>query len=98
MATPQPSFQLGILPERKIDRRALAASYGFVVLVTFLLVNLGLLFPDRLQLKAYRVTELIPMPALEARAGTGQGEAVEVEDEAASSATGFRATEAGGSA
>ncbi|MGB9285340.1 MAG: energy transducer TonB [Candidatus Sulfotelmatobacter sp.] len=64
MATPQPSFQLGILPERKIDRRALAASYGFVVLFTFLLVNLGLLFPDRLQLKAYRVTELIPMPAL----------------------------------
>lgn len=64
MATPQPTFQLGILPERKIDRRALATSYGFVVLVTFLLVNLGLLFPDRLQLKAYRVTELIPMPAL----------------------------------
>ncbi|MGA8436601.1 MAG: energy transducer TonB [Candidatus Sulfotelmatobacter sp.] len=64
MATPQYSFQLGILPERKIDRRALAASYGFVVLVTFLLVNLGLIFPDRLQLKAYRVTELIPLPAM----------------------------------
>ena len=64
MATPQHSFQLGILPERKIDRRALATSYGFVVLVTFLLVNLGVLFPDRLPLKAYRVTELIPMPAL----------------------------------
>jgi TonB family protein len=64
MATPQYSFQLGILPERKIDRRALAASYGFVVLVTFLLVNLGLIFPDRLQLEAYRVTELIPLPAL----------------------------------
>jgi TonB family protein len=64
MATPQHSFQLGILPERKIDRRALATSYGFVILVTFLLVNLGVLSPDRLQLKAYRVTELIPMPAL----------------------------------
>jgi len=35
-----------------------------VVLVTFLLVNLGLIFPDRLQLKAYRVTELIPLPAM----------------------------------
>jgi TonB family protein len=64
MSSPQYSFQLGILPERKIDRRALAASYGFVVLVTFLLVNLGLVFPDRLQLKAYRVTELIPLPAM----------------------------------
>ncbi len=64
MAMPQHGFQLGILPERRIDRRALATSYSFVVLVTFLLVNLGLVFPDRLQLKAYRVTELIPMPAL----------------------------------
>ncbi len=64
MAMPQRGFQLGILPERKIDRRALATSYGFVVLVTFLLVNLGLIFPDRLQLKAYRVTELIPLPAM----------------------------------
>ena len=64
MATPQYSFQLGILPERKIDRRALATSYGLIVLATFLLVNLGLLFPERLQLKAYRVTDLIPLPAL----------------------------------
>jgi TonB family protein len=64
MATPQPSFQLGILPERKIDKRALAASYTFMVLLLLLLVNLGLLFPDRLQLKAYRVTELIPLPAM----------------------------------
>ena len=64
MATPQGNFQLGILPERKIDRRALAASYAFLVLVCLLLINLGLLFPDRLQLKQYRVTELIPLPAL----------------------------------
>jgi len=64
MATSQRGFQLGILPERKIDKRALAASYAFMVLVTFLLVNLGLVFPDRLQLKAYRVTELIPLPAM----------------------------------
>jgi TonB family protein len=63
-ALSEAGFQLGILPERKIDRRALAASYAFMVLVTFLLVNLGVIFPDRLQLKAYRVTELIPLPAL----------------------------------
>ncbi len=64
MAALQRNFQLGLLPERKIDRRALAASYGFVVLATLLLVNLGIIFPDRLQLKAYRVTELIPLPAM----------------------------------
>ena len=64
MATPQHSFQLGILPERKIDKRALAASYAFMVLLLLLLVNLGLLFPDKLQLKPYRVTELIPLPSM----------------------------------
>ena len=64
MSTSQQSFQLGILPERKIDKRALAASYAFLVVATLLLINLGLLFPDRLQLKAYRVTELIPLPAM----------------------------------
>lgn len=63
-ALSEKGFQLGILPERKIDRRALAASYAFMVLLTLLLVNLGMVFPDRLQLKQYRVTSLIPVPAL----------------------------------
>jgi TonB family protein len=61
---PEQGFQLGILPERQIDKRALATSYAFLVLLTLLLINLGLLFPDRIQLKAYRVTELIPLPAM----------------------------------
>jgi TonB family protein len=64
MATYQHGFQLGILPERKIDKRALVASYTFMVVVLLLLINLGILFPDRISLKQYRVTELIPMPSL----------------------------------
>ncbi len=64
MATYQHNFQLGILPERKIDRRALAASYAFVVLLAFLLVNMGILFPDRMSSSTYRVTSMIPLPAL----------------------------------
>ena len=64
MAASQQSFQLGILPERKIDRRALAASYAFMVLLLFLLVNLGTLFPDRMSYRQYRVTAIIPLPAL----------------------------------
>ena len=64
MGTSERGYQLGILPERKIDRRALAASYTIMVLLTFLLVNLGIIFPDRLALKQYHVTELIPLPAL----------------------------------
>jgi TonB family protein len=64
MATSQPGFQLGILPERKIDRRALLASYTLMVVGTLLLINLGVIFPDRIPLKQYRITSLIPMPAL----------------------------------
>ncbi|HVI07640.1 MAG TPA: energy transducer TonB [Candidatus Binatia bacterium] len=64
MATYQRGYQLGILPERKIDRRALVTSYTIMVLLLLLLINMGLLFPDKIQLKGYRVTELIPMPSL----------------------------------
>ena len=68
MAMPAQGFQLGILPERKIDKRALATSYAFMVLVLLLLVNLGVIFPDKLQPKQYRVTELIPLPSLKPEA------------------------------
>jgi TonB family protein len=64
MATYDHSFQLGILPERKIDRRALAASYAFIVLVTFVFINLGILFPESMPFRTYRVTSVIPVPAL----------------------------------
>src|SRR5258708_39124439 len=64
MALPERGFQLGILPERKIDKRALVTSYGLITLVLILLINLSLLLPEKLQLKQYHVTELIPMPAL----------------------------------
>src|ERR1035437_666378 len=57
-------FQLGLLPKRKIDKRALATSYGLVTLVVLILINLGLILPEKLQLTQYHVTELIPMPAL----------------------------------
>src|SRR5271169_4836334 len=64
MATYQRGFKLGILPERKIDKRALVASYTFMVVMLLLLINIGLLFPDRISLKQYHVTELIPLPSL----------------------------------
>jgi TonB family protein len=64
MGASERGYQLGILPERKIDRRALATSYTIMVLLMLLLINLSLIFPDHLSLKQYRVTELIPVPAL----------------------------------
>lgn len=57
-------FQLGLLPERKVNKRAMATSYGLVTLALLILINLSLLLPEKLQLTQYHVTELIPMPSL----------------------------------
>jgi TonB family protein len=56
-------FQLGLLPERKVDKRALATSYGLVSLLVLFVINIGLVLPETLRLKEYHVTELIPLPA-----------------------------------
>src|SRR5947208_9408040 len=59
------NFQLGLLPERKLNWRAMASSYGFVILLILLLINLGLIWPDRLQIaQKYQVMEIIPVPGL----------------------------------
>jgi TonB family protein len=57
-------FQLGLLPERKINKRAVATAYGIVALVLLIVINLGIFLPERLQLASYHVTEIIPMPSL----------------------------------
>ena len=63
MAMPDREFQLGLLPQRRIDKRALVTSYSLVALVLIIVINIGLLLPEKLQLKDYHVTELIPLPA-----------------------------------
>ena len=65
MATSPQAFQLGLLPEHKIDKRAVATGYTLLVLLLLLLIHIGLLFPDHIQLRQYRVTSLIPLPALQ---------------------------------
>ncbi len=65
MATPA-GFQLGLLPERKLNKRALAASYGFLIFLLIIMVNIGWIWPDGLDIRRqYHVTELIPMPGLQ---------------------------------
>jgi TonB family protein len=64
MATAYRGFQLGLLPERKINKRALATAYGLVTLVLLIVINLGLIIPEKLQMVQYHMTELIPMPSL----------------------------------
>jgi TonB family protein len=59
------SFELGLLPERKLNWRSFVTSYGFVVFMVLIVVNLGLIWPERLQLHRYYVTELIPLPSVQ---------------------------------
>lgn len=68
MATPT-NFKLGLLPEHRMDWRTLATSYGFEILIILLLINIGFIWPERLQLaQKYHVTEIIPMPSLQPKA------------------------------
>ncbi len=63
---PRSDFQLGLLPERHIDWRTLAASYGAIVLLLLLSISVGFLYPDQLRLRQnFTVTELVPRPDLE---------------------------------
>jgi TonB family protein len=57
-------FQLGLLPERKINKRAVATAYGIVAFLVLIAINLQLLMPEKLQLTQYHITEIIPMPSL----------------------------------
>jgi len=64
MATAYREFQLGLLPEPKVNKKAVATAYGIVALLLLILINVGLLMPEKLQLSQYHVTEIIPMPSL----------------------------------
>src|ERR1700692_766302 len=64
MATVYGGFQLGLLPERKINKRAMVTSYALVTLLLLIVINLGLILPEKLELRQYHVTEMIPMPSL----------------------------------
>ena len=64
MATAYRGFQLGLLPEPKVNKKAVATAYGIVALLLLIVINLELLMPQRLQLSQYHMTEIIPMPSL----------------------------------
>ncbi len=65
MSLPE-TMQLGLLPEKRLNWRALAASYGSLALLVLFLVLFGLVFPDRLLLSGrYEVTQLVTAPVSE---------------------------------
>src|ERR1700680_3100463 len=56
-------FELGLLPERKMDWRTLATSYGIEVLLILFILFVGLLWPQHIATRPkYSITELIPPP------------------------------------
>ncbi len=60
------SLQFALLPEGKVDRRALIVSYGSVLLLLFSLMIVGMIWPEHLQMRQrYELTELVPRPDLE---------------------------------
>jgi len=64
MATPD-KLEFGLLPERRMDWRTLATSYGIEAFFILLLLGAGFFFPDTLRLKQkFTVTELVPRPDL----------------------------------
>ena len=64
MPTAYGGFQLGLLPERKLNKKAIAAAYGIVALVLLIVINVSVLMPEKLTLAQYHVTEIIPLPSL----------------------------------
>ncbi|HXM60480.1 MAG TPA: energy transducer TonB [Terriglobales bacterium] len=64
MATPD-KLNFGLLPERRIEWRTLATSYGIELFFILLLLGAGFFFPDTLRLRQkFTVTELVPRPDL----------------------------------
>ena len=64
MDTPD-KLEFGLLPERRMDWRTLATSYGIEAFFVLLLLGAGFFFPDTLRLRQrYTVTELVPRPDL----------------------------------
>jgi len=55
------SLSLGLLPEHKWNWRTFATSYGALILLLILLINVSLFFPDTLQLQKYHISTWIPV-------------------------------------
>lgn len=62
-------FQLGLLPEKKINWRTLVTSYGLVCLLLLFLVSASFLWPDKIEFhQRFTLTEVIPTPEAEPQA------------------------------
>jgi TonB family protein len=66
MATAYRGPQFGLLPNKRISWQTLATSYGIELAFILLLVNIGLLFPEKLQVKtSYHLVSVMPLTGRE---------------------------------
>ena len=62
MATAYRGPQFGLLPNKRISWQTMATSYGIELAFILLLVNIGLLFPEKLTVKtSYHLTAVMPL-------------------------------------
>ena len=56
-------LESALLPEPKLNWRAMASSYGLVIFLIVVLINIELIWPERLDLAPqYILTEIVPLP------------------------------------
>ena len=63
-------MSLGLLPEHKTNWRSFATGYGSVLALILLLINVGLLFPQRLQLIQFHPSSWLAVDLVPAKAET----------------------------
>lgn len=60
-------MSLGLLPEHKTNWRSFASGYGTVIAIILLLINIGLLFPQRIQLIQFHPSNWIAVDLVPAK-------------------------------
>ncbi len=61
------TMSLGLLPEHKTDWRSFTTGYGAVILLILLLINLGLLFPQKIQLVQFHTSSWLAVDLVPAK-------------------------------
>ncbi len=67
MQTSADMLSLGLLPEQKTNWRSFATGYGGVILFILLLINVGLIFPQRIQLLQFHTGSLLAVDLVPAK-------------------------------
>ncbi|HEX6504166.1 MAG TPA: energy transducer TonB [Terriglobales bacterium] len=67
MPTSTDTLSLGLLPEHQTNWRSFATGYGSVILLILLLINIGLLFPQKIQLIQFHASSWLAVDLVPAK-------------------------------